>query len=962
MMSCHRFLLRLPSILASTKPLINRSTFRSFASPSARFSRLSQFDSPISPARFKQARLYSTLPPDGGDQENDGNDGEDDNDGKDDGNNGTNALAASTADFVSASDSADAGNASPLVFQEQVNAIRNQMMAETPERVMVVPIHKRPFFPNMFSPIVVDDAIFKRTVLEWVNQHGPNNASIGIVLARDDAAAKVTDLAQLYPVGILSTVYDTGHQKYLLALGFYRIRLVSIDRQYSVSGRLVARIARVQDEEYDEFDVQIRAQSAEILESIRELEKALADASQPRSTPLGQMQGTPQHAAELADIGAAICLADKEKLQAVIECTDIKERQLKTIYLLKAEIEAMRIQAKIRNSVEESISKSHRKFMLNEQLKMIKKELGIDKDEKSTVIDKFKEALKGKTVPPDAQKVIDDELAKLSTLEPQSSEYNVTRNYLDWLTVLPWGVHAKENFDIEHATKVLDEDHYGLKDIKERILEFIAVGALKQGLQGKILCFVGPPGVGKTSIGKSIARALNREFYRFSVGGLSDVAEIKGHRRTYIGAMPGKLIQALKLVKVSNPVILIDEIDKLGHGYQGDPASALLEVLDPAQNSSFNDHYLDVPVDLSKVLFVCTANVKDTIPGPLLDRMELINLSGYILEEKLNIAKRYLIPRAQEDSGLKAEQVVLADSVVRTLIRSYAREAGVRSLQKLIERIFRKAAFQVVKDKSQHVEVTDDVLNKFVGKPIFTSDRYFETTPPGVVMGLAWTAMGGATLYVETIVDKIGQKADLRCTGQMGDVMKESTDIAYSYAKAFLPQVARSNRFFKKASVHMHIPEGATPKDGPSAGVTMVTALLSLALNKPIRQNLAMTGELTLTGVVLPIGGVKEKTIAAQRSGVKYIMFPKENKRDFDELDDNIKEGLEPFFAASYKDVYDVAFSEPTEASVSKDPVATEKPTMKHKQKAGKSQNSDLVSKKRTKSDKRQRKPEGQEQ
>lgn len=449
--------------------------------------------------------------------------------------------------------------------------------------------------------------------------------------------------------------------------------------------------------------------------------------------------------------------------------------------------------------------------------------------------------------------------------------FSVTRNYLDWLTSLPWGVTSVENLEIDAAIKILDDDHYGMEDIKKRILEFIAVSQLKGSTQGKILCFHGPPGVGKTSIARSIARALNREYFRFSVGGMTDVAEIKGHRRTYVGAMPGKVIQCLKKTKTENPLILIDEVDKIGKGYQGDPSSALLELLDPEQNANFLDHYLDVPVDLSKVLFICTANVLDTIPEPLRDRMEMIEMSGYVAEEKLAISKQYLIPQAMKDSGLKTENIEITDNSLISLIKSYCRESGVRNLQKHIEKIVRKVAFKVVRKETESLVVTDENLAELVGKPIFTHDRMYDVTPPGVVMGLAWTAMGGSTLYIETAKrkhpdasDKKARDGSIELTGHLGQVMKESVLISMTVARNFIQIAAPTNNFLETTHVHLHVPEGATPKDGPSAGVTIVTALLSLALGKPIRQNIAMTGEISLMGKVLPVGGIKEKTIAVR--------------------------------------------------------------------------------------------------
>ena len=553
--------------------------------------------------------------------------------------------------------------------------------------------------------------------------------------------------------------------------------------------------------------------------------------------------------------------------------------------------------------------------MLQEQLRVIKKELGLEKDDKDAIGEKFKERLKDLVVPEAVMEVIHEELNKLSFLDNHSSEFNVTRNYLDWLTSMPWGKYSSENLEISRAKDVLEEDHYGMDDVKKRILEFIAVSQLKKSTQGKILCFYGPPGVGKTSIARSIARALNREYFRFSVGGMTDVAEIKGHRRTYVGAMPGKVIQCLKKTKTENPLVLIDEVDKIGKGYQGDPSSALLELLDPEQNANFLDHYLDVPVDLSKVLFICTANVTHTIPEPLRDRMEMIDVSGYVAEEKLAIAERYLIPQASGMSGVTKEQITITDQALHKLIKSYCRESGVRNLQKQIEKIFRKVAYKLVSEEARDISVGEENLQEFVGKPLFTSDRMYDLTPPGVVMGLAWTAMGGSSLYVESSLrqplktPKADAVGSMELTGQMGDVMKESAHIAYTFAKAFLAERAPDNVLLHQGMVHVHVPEGATPKDGPSAGCTIVSALLSLALGRPIRQNVAMTGELSLTGKVLPVGGIKEKTIAAKRVGVSCLILPAENKKDFADLPDFITEGLEVHFVEQYPEVYDILFS-----------------------------------------------------
>ena len=683
----------------------------------------------------------------------------------------------------------------------------------------------------------------------------------------------------------------------------------------------------------------------------------------------------------LADFVATVSTGSPEELQAILEDRDAEMRLHKALVLITKEKEVSKLQQEISAKVEEKMSEAQKKYFLNEQLKSIKKELGMEKDDKEALLQKYrKQLMKYPAIPKEANDVIESEMEKMSTLEKNSTEFNVTRNYLDWLTAIPWGLVSEDTFDIDTARKVLDRDHYGMDDVKDIILQFIAVGKLKGKIQGKILCLSGPPGVGKTSIASSIADALGRKFYRFSVGGLSDVSEIKGHRRTYVGAMPGKMIQCLKNTGSMNPLILIDEIDKLGRDFRGDPASALLEVLDPNQNSSFSDHFLDVPIDMSQALFMCTANDLSTIPGPLLDRMEIIQLSGYDVPEKLQISDLYLVPKALKESGLLVEKVkekveeavaeeeeeakepsvddadqaheptpeekeeekefVRGDGVpeslsidasaLEALVRWYCREAGVRNLEKHINKITRKLALQIVaemegteltgknKRKSDTWTVTEENLDDYVGKPLFTSDRMYEKDPlpNGIVMGLAWTSMGGSALYIETQSIIRGKDADgkqrgggtLKVTGQLGDVMNESTQIAYTVARARLAEKQSDNTYFDDYDIHMHVPEGATPKDGPSAGITMVTAMLSLALDRPVRNDLAMTGEVSLTGKVLPVGGIKEKTMAARRAGIKCIVFPAENKRDFDELPDYLKEGLDVAFASDYADVYDVAF------------------------------------------------------
>ncbi|KAH6860114.1 Lon protease C-terminal proteolytic domain-containing protein [Alternaria alternata] len=667
---------------------------------------------------------------------------------------------------------------------------------------------------------------------------------------------------------------------------------------------------------------------------------------------------------KLADFAAAVAQAESHELQDALEEMDIEKRLSKALEVLKKELISAELQKKVADDVNARVTKKHREYMLMEQMKGIKRELGIESDGKDKLIEKFNEKANKLAMPEAVRKVFEEEMSKLQGLEPNGSEFNVTRNYLDWLTQLPWGLRSAENFGIQHAREVLDEDHHGLKDVKDRILEFIAVGKLRGTVEGKILCLVGPPGVGKTSIGKSIARALNRQYYRFSVGGMYDVAEIKGHRRTYVGALPGRIIQALKKCQTENPLVLIDEVDKIGrNSNHGDPASALLELLDPEQNNSFLDHYLDVPVDLSKVLFVCTANMDETIPQPLLDRMEVIRLSGYVSDEKIAIAEKYLSPAAKEMSGLKDADVVLENDAIVELINKYCRESGVRNLKKHIEKVYRKSALKIVtdvgedalpeaaalteegkaaqkeseKDKSDlketpenieeqttekprvalkipdsvHVSITKDNLKDYVGPAIFTSDRLYDFTPPGVAMGLAWTSMGGSALYIESILQNAlsaSSTPGLERSGSLRDVMKESTSVAYSFAKSILAREFPKNKFFEHARIHLHCPEGGTPKDGPSAGITMATSMLSLALDKKIRDDVAMTGELTLTGKVLRIGGLREKTVAARRAGAKTVIFPHDNMSDWLELPENIKEGIEGRPVQWYKEVFDIVF------------------------------------------------------
>lgn len=886
--------------------------------------------------------------------------------------------------------------------------------------LIALPVINRPIFPGIASAVNVTD---HETISALENVQKSGAGYVGVFL-RKEASTGVTDSGlivdkpelisnpnEIYNVGTFAQIHrinrdvtsnvsamqslgnaenfdenrednnEDGTAASILLLAHRRIDLVSVD---SIGPPIDVTVSHWDRLEYNpnsdsKTHDNIRALSNEIVSTIREV--AQINPLFREHIHLFPTRVDANDPYRFADFAASIATSSPEELQSILEEKDAEMRLHKALVVMKKELELARLQQEISAKVEEKMSETQRKYFLMEQLKSIKKELGMEQDDKEVLLDKYRKKIKDvkEAIPDEVSTVIESELEKISTLEKNSSEFNVTRSYLDWLTDIPWGEMSEENFDISDARRILDRDHYGLDDVKDIIMQLIAVGKLRGSVQGKILCLAGPPGVGKTSIASSVAEALNRKFFRFSVGGLSDVSEIKGHRRTYVGAMPGKLIQGLKSAGSLNPLVLIDEIDKLGRDFRGDPGSALLEVLDPSQNSTFRDHFLDVPVDMSKVLFMCTANDISLIPGPLLDRMEIVHLSGYDAPEKVSIAEQYLLPKSMLESGLMVkkneekeglepdenvevsgsndekplknevddsiysyaegvpESATVERSAIESLVRWYCREAGVRNLAKHIDKITRKLALQVVSEqngsdmclseKSKRVrsdsdswEVTETNLKHYVGKPPFTSDRMYEKDPlpNGVVMGLAWTSMGGSALYVETQGIKRGKDesgkqkggGNLKVTGQLGDVMSESTQIAYTVSRAYLEKVDPGNQYFDDNDIHLHVPEGATPKDGPSAGVTIITSMLSLGMNRPIKHDLAMTGEVSLTGKVLPVGGIKEKTMAARRAGIKCVVFPVGNKRDFDEIPDYLKEDLEVHFAEEYEDVFQVAFGD----------------------------------------------------
>lgn len=781
----------------------------------------------------------------------------------------------------------DAGEA-PLVLASEV----------LPTRLPILPIRPRPLFPGLPMPLEIGPE--QGRALEHALEF--SSKTLGIVLVRDLDGADGPE--NLYRVGVAAKILrsfqgDDGMTSILVNC----MERFTIEELSKTEFGLSARV-RYQAPIESKGTEELRAYSMAVITTLKDLVKLNPLQSEAIKMFLGR--STFDNPGRLADFAANLTTANGAELQEVLETFDERARIDRVLVLLKREVEISKLHVEINRQIQEKISGQQREFFLREQLKAIKKELGLEKEGKTAEIEKFTERLKELSLNAEAKKATDEELDKLQLLEPHSPEYTVSRNYLDWLTSLPWGKFSVDSYDLEKARRVLDRDHFGLDDVKDRILEFIAVGKLKGDIAGSILCLVGPPGVGKTSVGKSIADALGRRFYRFSLGGMRDEAEIKGHRRTYIGAMPGKFLQAMKSVATSNPLIMLDEIDKIGASFQGDPASALLEVLDPEQNHSFRDHYLDVPFDLSHVLFVATGNQLDTIPRPLLDRMEVIRLSGYISEEKLEIAKRYLIPKTATTHGLKGGQVTIRRDALRLLIEAYARESGVRNLENQIKKIARKAAMRIIKDHEAKIVINKEDVESYLGKPVFVADEMFGSIP-GVVTGLAWTSMGGATLQVEATAVSSRSKG-FKQTGQLGAVMVESAEIAYSYVMAHLERFGAPQNFFDERYVHIHVPAGATPKDGPSAGVTMATALLSMVLQKPVRKKLAMTGELTLTGQVLPIGGVKEKIIAARRSGCKTLIFPEANRKDFDELPGYLKKGLSVHYAAKYDDVFAHAF------------------------------------------------------
>ncbi len=765
--------------------------------------------------------------------------------------------------------------------------------AVKPDRLTIIPVFRRPYFPAQVQPVVVSlDKAGK--AIEQIEK--TDHRLLGLTYAGDKPEGELSgdDLAV---TGCVVKMHNVVKEKGVIQFVAEGVQRFKIDKIVNNSIPFIADVTYI-DEELEDPE-RVKAYAMAIINNIKELLPLNPLYSEGLKDYLTRF--SPNDPSPLADFAATLTTAGGNELQEILDTASVLKRMEKVLVLLKKELETVKLQGEISEEVNKKMSEHQRKFFLKEQLKVIQKELGISKDDRTADIEMFTDRMGNLDAPDHALERFEAEIDKLSVLEKSSSEYGVVRNYLDWITSVPWGKFSEDKFDIREAETSLNKHHAGLEDVKKNILEFLALGIFKKEVSGAIMLLVGPPGVGKTSIGKSIAEALGRKFYRFSLGGMRDEAEIKGHRRTYVGAMPGKFMQALRETGVSNPVIMLDEVDKIGSSYQGDPASALLEVLDPEQNSSFLDHYFDLRFDLSKVLFICTANQLDTIPGPLLDRMDVTRLAGYITDEKIEIGRKHVWPKLLKNTGIKAKQLQITDAAIRMMAEGYARDAGVRSLEKNMDKIKRKVVVQLLENPDAKVRIGVKNLSDYLGPPLFRKDK--KMSGIGVVTGLAWTAMGGATLSIEAV--KVHSKSKgFKLTGKLGEVMQESASIAYSYIAGNLKHYKGDPEFFDTAAIHLHVPEGATPKDGPSAGITMATALLSLAKGKAPAADIAMTGELSLTGNVLPVGGIREKIIAAKRRGIKTLIIPADNQRDFDELPDYLKENITVHFAETFETVY----------------------------------------------------------
>jgi ATP-dependent Lon protease len=771
-----------------------------------------------------------------------------------------------------------------------------------PESLCIIPIRYRPVFPGIVTPLIISSGKFADAIENVLKE----SRTIGLVLIKDDEKEEIVS-KDIYSIGTAARILkkinlpDGSINVLINSVKRFKIKKVTSEDPY-----IVANVRYISDILENKKSMKMKALQREVLSQL----KLLSDNNPFFTEEMKLTMLNVDEPGKIADFVTSILNVEKKQYQDILITLNVKARLEKVLKLLYKEQQVMAIQKKIQTGINDKIDKQQRDFYLREQLKAIKTELGMDEDDRTKDINEIRKRAEALGLKGEAKEKVEEEINRISIMEQATAEFTVTKNYLETVLSLPWNVNTKDTIDLDRAEKILNKDHYGLEDVKKRIVEFLAVKKLKADSKGSIVCLVGPPGVGKTSLGKSIAAALNRKFFKISLGGMRDEAEIKGHRRTYIGAMPGKIIQGIRLSKAANPVFMLDEIDKIGQSFQGDPGAALLEVLDPEQNSEFRDHYIDLPFDLSKVLFIATANTTDSIPPVLLDRMEIIRLSGYIPTEKQEIARRYLLPKQLKHHGLKNGDVLIDKKGFLYIIEGWAREAGVRNLERGIEKICRKTATIAARKKRiPKTLLSNEKIREYLGPEVYNDEELQKTAHPGVATGLAWTSHGGATLIIESIGIHNRKGGELKLTGQLGAVMTESADIAFSYVRHLLKDDETVKEFFNSNTVHLHVPAGAIPKDGPSAGITMASSIYSLATGKTIKNGLAMTGELTLTGRVYPVGGIKEKIIAARRAHIKEIIIPGENRRDLEEIPEKVKKGIRFHEVGRIEEVMTIAFS-----------------------------------------------------
>ncbi len=783
-----------------------------------------------------------------------------------------------------------------MIFVPRSKSEKGKEKIFIPNHLSILPLRGTVLFPELILPIMVG----RNKSVKLIDEAMEGDRIIGVV-TQHSSDVEDPKSNELYNIGVAAhlvrMVREMDGTQRVIVQGLERIK---ISHYIKEDPYFVAEVKVLPEEEAKGVEIDA------LVMNMKNLFQRAVELALHLTVELKNMVLNIKDPGILADIIASNLSINPSEKQEVLEIFDVKDRLNKVHLLLAREVQILELGDKIQSQVKEDIDKTQREYYLREQMKAIKKELG-EIDEHSTDLEELKQKVENAGMPEEARKAAEKELDRLAKMPPASAEYTVARTYLDWLIELPWSKSTDDNLAIDHARQVLDEDHYDLEKVKKRILEYLAVRKLKKDMKGPILCFVGPPGVGKTSLGMSIARAMGRKFTRISLGGVRDEAEIRGHRRTYVGALPGRIILGVKKTASNNPIFMLDEVDKIGTDFRGDPSSALLEVLDPEQNFSFSDHYIDVPFDLSKVMFITTANVLETIPPALKDRMEVLELPGYSDDEKLMIAKQHLISKQLNEHGLSTELLEFKDEPLLVIINSYTREAGVRNLEREIAAICRAVAKEVAEGKEGKVVVETDMLHKFLGPVKFFPEVAERTSNPGVATGLAWTPTGGDIIFVEAT--KMSGEKGLSLTGQLGEVMKESAQAALSYIRSKTKELGIEENFYQKHDIHIHVPAGAIPKDGPSAGIAMFIALTSLLTNKPVRSDVAMTGEITLRGLILPVGGIKEKVLAGKRAGIKTIILPQKNEKDLEELADHVKEGLEFRFVQRMDEVVKIALS-----------------------------------------------------